>query len=118
MAIEIKSVDVSNSQEEAYINIYQSFGWELKSSQRVFNRDSRLTSEGDKLYSETTTTDFTKLVFEREKKIPNYDEITELEKEFWILSDVDKPEMAKPTGTVREWGKRTSPKLRKELLLN
>ncbi len=114
MAKEIKSIDVSNSQEEAYIQIYQSFGWELKSSQRVFNRDSRLTSEGDSLYTETTTTDFTKLVFEREKKIPNYGELVELESEFWELSDVEKPEMAKPVGTVKEWGKRTSPKLRTE----
>ena len=88
MAKEVKSIDVSNSQEETYINIYQSFGWELKSSQRVFNRDSRLKSEGDSLYTETTTTDFTKLVFEREKKIPNYGELVDLEEEFWELKDV------------------------------
>ena len=111
MAKEIKSIDVSNSQEETYINIYQSFGWELKSSQRVFNRDSRLKSEGDSLYTETTTTDFTKLVFEREKKIQNYDKLTALETEFWRLSKVEGPS-EDPSVGLRLWTILEEPELR------
>lgn len=91
MSWEIKSVDVENEEEEKVITVFQSFGWKLKSSQRVFNQSS--TPRGAISYenltcihSETETIDFTKLVFERDTKMPNYDEIVELEEEFWELS--------------------------------
>ncbi len=83
MAMEIKTMDVDNSQEAEAIEFYLQFGWNLKSSQRVYNQDSHLERRGDSIYSVTNTTNYTKLVFERDKNGPHYEEIVALENEFY-----------------------------------
>lgn len=92
MSLEIKSFDIENEDEEEIISVFQSFGWRLKSSQRVFHQNS--TPRGaisyenlTYIHSETKTVDFTKLVFERDTNMPNYGEIVELEEKFWELSN-------------------------------
>lgn len=120
MAKEIKSLDVENDAEEFYIDIFQKFGWELKSSQRIFNQSttpvSAISYKGyTHIESETETVDFTKLVFEREKKIPNYDRLVELENEFWKLSEVvavDRPNLPPHATTMAGWANYTEPELR------
>lgn len=123
MAKEIKSIDVENAAEELYIKIFQKFGWELKSSQRVFNQSTSpvraITYEGyTHIESETETVDFTKLVFEREQKIPNYDQLVELENEFWRLSEVvaiGRPNLPPHATTMAGWAKYTEPELRTKI---
>lgn len=92
MAKEVRSIDVANDAEEFYINAYRRFGWELVSSQRVYNQDTTpvgaITYKGEHtdytyVRTETYTTDFTKLLFERERKMAHYAELVELEDEFW-----------------------------------
>ena len=83
MAMEIKTLEIKNSEEQSTIEFWTQFGWQLKSSQRVYNKDSHLESRGDSTYSVTETVDFTKLVFERDKNGPNYSKIVELEKEYF-----------------------------------
>ena len=82
MAQETKSLTVSPSEEQNTIELYQSFGWELKSSQEIFNKDSHLESRSDGTYNVTTTTNYVKLVFSREKTIPHYDELVKLENDY------------------------------------
>ncbi len=83
MAMEIKTLDVKNSKEAETIEFWAQFGWVLKSSQRIYNKDSHLEQRGDSTYSVTETVDFTKLVFERDKNGPHYDEIVSLEAEYF-----------------------------------
>lgn len=40
--MEIKTLDVKNSEEQSTIEFWSQFGWVLKSSQRVYNKDSHL----------------------------------------------------------------------------
>ncbi len=87
MAMEIKTLDVKNSEEAATIEFWQQFGWVLKSSQRVYSKDSHLETRGDSTYSVTETVDFTKLVFERDKNGPHYAEIVSLENEYFYSID-------------------------------
>ncbi len=89
MALEYKSVNIDNDDEAEIVELLTSFGWELKSSQRVYNQDTHLEyshtdSEGRRVYdSVTDVTDFTKLVFQRDKSMENYDEICEWEEHYF-----------------------------------
>lgn len=120
MAKDIKSIDVQNDAEEFYIELFQKFGWELKSSQRVFNQNTTpvgaISYEGyTYVHSETNTVDFTKLVFERDKKIPHYNELVELEAEFWDLSQIvsaGKPNLPPQATTMEGWANYAEPELR------
>lgn len=82
MAMEIKTLEIKNSEEQKTIEFWTQFGWQLKSSQRIYNKDSHLERRGDSTYSVTETIDFTKLVFERDKNDPNYSTIARLEREY------------------------------------
>ncbi len=96
MAMEIKTMDVANQDEENIIRYWTQFGWNLKSSQRVYNKDSHLESSGDKTYSVTETVDYTRLVFERDKNGPHYAEIVRFENEYHAL----KPQLDSETGKM------------------
>ncbi|HML99881.1 MAG TPA: hypothetical protein PKC96_00890 [Bacilli bacterium] len=85
---ETKSVTVSPSQENAEIAIWSDFGWELQSSQEIFNQDSGLKRRGDTIYNVTTTTNYVKLVFQRDNSIANYSQIRQKETEFDSLLDI------------------------------
>ena len=116
MSIEIKTMDIANEAEELCINLYQSFGWKLKSSQRVFNQTSRpvgTISAGNVAYvhSETETVDFTKLVFERETTMENYGKLCQLEREYFNLVDAlpDNPPAYSSDIPIEEWAKQSRP---------
>lgn len=83
--MEYKTRDVNNEDEASTIEFWSRFGWTLKSSQRVYNKDTHLESSGNGLRSVTETTDFTRLVFERDKGMPNYSQIAELENRYLTL---------------------------------
>lgn len=108
MPVEVKTLNVANSQEGSTIQQYLDFGWTLKSSQRIYNKDSHLESRGEETYSVTETIDFTKLVFERETNIPNYRILSKLEREYLINQDSlpeDIPECPRDIGTVNDFAK-------------
>lgn len=111
MAKEFLTLDVDNSSEADIIQMFQNFGWDLKSSQRVFNQDTRPVAaytykDVSFIQSKTETVDFTKLVFEREKNMPGYSELVVLENEFFELygdlPDVTPGPILDPLG-VKEW---------------
>ncbi len=100
MAMEIKTLEVANSDEVSTINFWQQFGWTLKSSQRVFNKNSHLEQRGNDTYSVTETVDFTKLVFERDKNGPNYAQIAALENRYFQINiDIKNAEREISLGT-------------------
>ena len=55
MAKEIKSISVAPSAEEKTINLWQSFGWEFKSTQEIKTQDVQVYTgqAGDTWYYET-----------------------------------------------------------------
>ena len=73
------SIQVSPELENEIIEEYESFGWELKSSQTIDRKDSHLESKFDALYSVTESVNYIKLVFKRNKKMVNYEKIKKLE---------------------------------------
>lgn len=47
--MEYKTRDVNNEDEASTIEFWSRFGWTLKSSQRVYNKDTHLESSGNGL---------------------------------------------------------------------
>lgn len=94
---EIKSFSVQPGEEEDTIQLWQSFGWELKGApQEIYNKDSHIESKGDDLYNVTTTTHYIKLTFERDPERKNYDELKSLETQYHELKDPYDPYCDKP----------------------
>lgn len=73
--IESKSVQVHPALENSTIELWQNFGWQLKSTQEV-NRYAG--SDEDYTYTES----YIKLAFQRDSSIPNYAKIKELEDKY------------------------------------
>ncbi len=94
MAKETKSLSVAPSAEASTIEIYQIFGWELMSSQEIYNKDSHLEDRGGDTYSVTETTHYIKLVFSRDTNMDNYYELTDLERKYWSITYPKKPSSA------------------------
>ena len=115
MAMEVKVLEIENSKEESTIQFWSQFGWQLKSSQRVYNKDSHMEQRGDSVYSVTETVDFTKLVLERDKSNPNYSRIVKLEEEYLNkLSNLpdNKPSAGSAYDSMENWARATKPDVR------
>jgi hypothetical protein len=85
MSIESKSITVAPSEEQQVIRKHEQFGWILKSSQEIYNKDSHLESRFSGLYNVTTTKNYVKLVFQRDTEMPQRDRIQSLENQYWQL---------------------------------
>lgn len=83
--LETKSISVNPDAEQSTIELWDKFGWSLISSQEIFNRDSHLERDGDRIVNVTETTNYVKLVFQRDKDMPYYNEVTDLERNFHAL---------------------------------
>ena len=81
MAKESKTLSVSPSEEQSTVEFWQDFGWELVSSQEIFNeyQKTSVDYQGNKTLS-TERTHYVKLVFSRDTTIANHDELAQLEK--------------------------------------
>jgi hypothetical protein len=97
-AKEIKSTSVAPEDEEDTVNLWQSFGWELKNNQEVKNTDSHLERRGDDVYSVTNTEHYVKLTFERDPGRQNYAELKSLEGQYYGASHPGAP--PKRFGTI------------------
>ena len=80
--IESKSVKCPTYSENFTIQLWQDFGWVLKSSQEVNVKDSHLESSFGNTYSVTTSEKYVKLIFERDTGMKNYAKINALQREF------------------------------------
>lgn len=83
MAIESKSIKVHPALEQKMIDSYEAFGWSLSSSQEIHSQTSHSDEDAVFVYHYTTTTNYVKLVFTREREFQNRAEITALEEEYW-----------------------------------
>ena len=94
MAVEIKCINTSSDQASSTVEVYQWFGWQLKSSQIVYGAQ---------------------LVFERDKNMPHYTELEALEDEFFNLiseHSQDPPYMPPHVKTMEDWARYFEPDLR------
>ena len=104
MPKEIKSINVPPSLEEKTINVWQTFGWEFKSTQEVKTQDVQVftgqDSDGTEHYRTTRGEHYVKLTFERDPARPNYKELVSFERQY---NAVDHPG-AYPTINLKVWG--------------
>ena len=118
MALEVKSVDVSPDEEQSMLAIMYTFGWRLKEGQRISNRTTTptgaFTYQGVTLiHSETEVDEYTSLIFERDTRLIGYNRLTELEAEFWDLSECvteRRPLEPPPKLDFQEWTKQNKPR--------
>lgn len=118
MAMEFKTVEVKNELQQATIEFWTQFGWNLKSSQRIYNKSSHLEQRASSTYSVTETVDFTRLVFERDKNGPNYSQIARLENEWLSLSaklPASRPAVGTLSASIDGWAKETKPDVRSKM---
>ena len=80
MAKEIKSINVNPSDEEETINVWQTFGWEFKSTQEVKTSDQHW-EDNDNYYTKKGE-HYVKVTFERDPAQQNYTELVSLEKQY------------------------------------
>ena len=78
--LESKSMVVAPSNEQSVIKDFELFGWTLASTQEVRDTDTTIESDYYDIYTVTRTTNYVKLLFQRDKNMANYDEICRLEK--------------------------------------
>ncbi len=111
MSIEIKTLDVANEAENQTIRVYQYFGWKFKSSQRIYNKNTSLEKREGDLYAVTETMDYTKLVFERDTNMKNYQRLRELELKYHGLyqSLPNNPPLYSSDVSMDEWGRSARP---------
>ena len=83
MAKETKFIQVHPDVVEATIKDWQMFGWEMIGApQEIYNKDSHIEQRGERQYSVTETTHYVKITFQRDNKMPHYDELVDLEKRY------------------------------------
>ena len=113
---EFKSLDVANAEESAWITLYQNFGWIHKSSQRVFAKDTHLERRDYSVVQVTETTDFTKIVFERDQDTQHYPQLVSLEQEFFALTSripEQPPRYYDKCATIEQWAAAAKPSVTK-----
>jgi len=84
---DLKSIQVAPEEEEKTVQLWMSFGWELKNNQRVKTQDVQVFTgqdkDGTKHYQTTRGEDFVKLTFERDPERKNYAELKALEEQYY-----------------------------------
>ena len=88
---EMKSVEVTPENEDKTVQLWMSFGWELKNNQRVKTQDVQKytgqDSKGTAYYQTTKGVDFVKLTFERDPERKNYAQLKALEEQYDSIPD-------------------------------
>jgi hypothetical protein len=84
---DIKSITVAPDEEEESVKLFQSFGWELKSTQEVKTQDVQTftgqDSDGTEHYQTKSGEHYIKLTFERDPARQNYAELKTLEGQYY-----------------------------------
>lgn len=93
MAKDTKTISVHPNNEVSAISFFQNFGWELFGNQEVKTSSSHLKESmwtGD-IVQVTETSHYIKLTFQREKSMPNYSRLVQLENEYNLVTSPTKP---------------------------
>lgn len=81
---EVKTFNCHPDEEKTTIELYQDFGWTLFSNQEIRENDNYLERDEDgDLYSVRERRRTIKLTFKRDTGMPNYQEISQYEKEYF-----------------------------------
>lgn len=80
---ESKSIKIHPALEQEMISTHERFGWTLTSSQEIHSQTAHSDEDSVFTYHYTTTTNYIKLIFSRERDFPNREEIVKLEKQYW-----------------------------------
>jgi hypothetical protein len=84
---DIKSITVAPDEEEGAVRLFQSFGWELKSTQEVKTQDVQTFTgqddDGTEHYQTKRGEHYIKLAFERDPERQNYSELKTLEGQYY-----------------------------------
>jgi len=93
---DVKSIQVDPDEEEGAVRLFQSFGWELKSTQEVKTQDVQMftgqDSDGTEHYRTTRGEHYVKLTFERDPARQNYAELKSLEAQYYSVKNPSYPE--------------------------
>jgi hypothetical protein len=96
---DIKSITVAPEDEEVSVRRFQSFGWELKSTQEVKTQDVQTftgqDSDGTEHYQTKRGEHYIKLTFERDPARQNYAELKSLEQQYYGVKSPTYPEKPK-----------------------
>lgn len=85
--LETKSISVSPEFEQKTISTYERFGWTCAGSQTVDTKDSHLERKGDDLVSVTERSNYVKLLFQRDKDMPHYNELVSCESRYYQMTE-------------------------------
>lgn len=88
------STQVNPNYENDVIEIYEAFGWELLSSQTIDKQDTHLENSFGVINSVTEYEKYVKLTFRRNKNMPFYSQICELEKKYKNADCLSEPQTA------------------------
>jgi len=81
---ESKAIQVHPANENSTIELYETFGWELKSSQTIDKTDTDFKDGwNDDIIITKTRERYVKLTFRRDKNMPAYRELCELEAQYY-----------------------------------
>jgi len=101
---DIKSIQVEPDDEESEVRLFQSFGWELKSTQEVKTQDAQIftgqDSDGTEHYRTTRGVHYIKLTFERDPGRQNYAKLKSLEEQYYNVNNPAYPEEPIRFGTL------------------
>lgn len=93
--IESKSLTVPPSLENSTIDLWQNFGWTLKSTQEVNTKEYVVEERSDGYYNVPVGENYVKFAFQRDTSIPNYARIKELEAEYHAILDSEPTDRSK-----------------------
>ena len=82
---------VPPSAESEVIELYETFGWELLSTQTIDSSNSHLENHFGVIYSVTESKNYVKLSFRRNKNMPDYAQYTALEEQYIAASSITEP---------------------------
>jgi hypothetical protein len=103
---DVKSISVAPEKEENTVRLFQSFGWELKSTQEIKTQDVQTftgqDSDGTEHYQTTRGDHYIKLTFERDPARQNYAELKSLEGQYYSVKNPSYPE--EPVRFGMFWG--------------
>ena len=108
MAKETKTIqEIDPDELDEVVEMHGHFGWELMGQpQRIFNKtkhegDSRTDSNGNIITDIITETiDYFTVTFQRDKSMPNYAELCDLEQQYYIQADSYPP--AEPPEPIKD----------------
>lgn len=89
---ESRSIQIHPAYESEYIEVFETFGWELLSTQTIDKKDSHLENFMGQITSVTESEKYVKLAFRRNKNLSDYKKLAELQGKYENAVVMSEPE--------------------------